>query len=62
VRRDPTISAAIITALPDATVVQLTGREAEADGFAWAEVVVPSGQVGWIAKAFLVPYQQFQAP
>ncbi len=62
VRRDPRLDSPRITALREGVVVQLTGRSAEADGFVWIEVVIPSGQVGWIAEPFLVPYQPFESP
>ncbi len=55
VRREPRLDAQRITALRDGVVVQLTGRNAEADGFVWLEVVTPSGLVGWIADSFLIP-------
>lgn len=62
VRRDPRLDAPRITSLRDGVVVQLTGNQMDADGFAWLETVLPDGRVGWIAEPFLVPYQPFLEP
>jgi uncharacterized hydrophobic protein (TIGR00271 family) len=61
VRRQPGVTA-IIAALPDGAIVQLTGRYEQAEGLPWSEVILADGRVGWIAGAFLVPYQSYQAP
>jgi hypothetical protein len=52
----------VITALPDGTLVQLLGGRADAAGRPWLEVSLPDGRVGWVAEAFVVPYQTFRLP
>lgn len=61
VRRLPGMTA-IVAALPDGTIVQLTGERSDANGFTWVQVVLPDGRVGWIASDFLVPYRDYIAP
>lgn len=52
----------VLTALPDGTIVQLTGRTARGAAYDWVEVVLPDGAVGWIAAPYLAPYQRYSAP
>ncbi len=52
----------IIAALRDGTIVQLTGKTADADGSIWKEVILPDGRVGWISANFLVPHAIYQSP
>ena len=60
-RRGPGFTA-IVAALSDGTIVQLTGGMTRREGFLWRRVVVPDGRVGWVAQPYLVPYRHFQAP
>lgn len=51
-RDQPGLSSAIITRLPAGTIVELTGREASADGYRWTKVRV-YGRDGWIVSGAL---------
>jgi uncharacterized hydrophobic protein (TIGR00271 family) len=53
---------AAIAALPDGTLVQLTGAQNDADGYLWAQIITPDGRVGWIATNYLVPYRAYAPP
>jgi uncharacterized membrane protein len=54
-RSSPALNGAVVAVLPDGTVVQLTGKEANVDGFGWLEVRLPDGKLAWIATNFLGP-------
>ncbi len=60
-RRAPGLTAVIAT-LRDGTVVELTGRREQADGYTWVEVVAPDGLVGWVVDLYVVPYRPYREP
>jgi len=59
--RSPGLTA-IVAALPDGTLVQLTGRGVSIDGYRWQQVVLPDGRVVWVPRQFLVPYRTYIRP
>ncbi len=59
--RSPGLTA-IVAALPDGTLVQRTGVQANGDGYVWARVVLPDGRVVWIPNKYLVPYRAYVRP
>ena len=60
-QRSPGLTA-IVAALPDGTLVQLTGRGVSRDGYRWQQVVLPDGRVVWVPRQFLVPYRTYIRP
>ncbi|MCC7364688.1 MAG: helix-turn-helix transcriptional regulator [Dehalococcoidia bacterium] len=54
VRRQPSVSAAVIACYPDGTLLKHTGTTQEAGGRTWQEVIVPAEPYwGWAATEFL---------
>jgi hypothetical protein len=56
--RQPGLDGGKITAWRDGTRLILAGRQVEADGYAWIEVIDPKGRVGWIPEPYLIRLSQ----
>jgi hypothetical protein len=54
-RADPDPEAEVLEVLEEGTILELTGRESEADERLWIEVRVSDGPSGWVAADFLAP-------
>jgi hypothetical protein len=55
-RAEPSLSGAIVAALPDGTRLTITGGPLAVDGHTWYEISAPAqGNSGWVAGEFLVP-------
>jgi hypothetical protein len=52
-RAAPGLAAAQVAVLPEGSAVRPTGRQAAADGLAWAEVADADGASGWAAAEYL---------
>jgi uncharacterized hydrophobic protein (TIGR00271 family) len=52
--RGPGLGSGKITAWRDGTVLTVTGSPAEADGYAWIQVIDPRGRLGWIPDLYLI--------
>jgi len=52
--RGPGLASGKITAWRDGTVLTIIGGPAEADGYAWIEVIDPRGRLGWIPDRYLI--------
>jgi hypothetical protein len=59
--RSPGLSA-IVAALPDGTLVELTGLQVSRDGYRWVRAVLADGRVVWIPRKYLVPYRAYVPP
>ena len=54
-RQRPSTQGQVLRSLPEGTVLEVVGPDAEADGIAWRNVREPGGAVGWVAAEFVTP-------
>ena len=54
-RQRPSTEGQVLRSLPEGTVLEVVGPDAEADGLAWRNVREPGGAVGWVAAEFVAP-------
>ena len=52
-REAPGLGAAVVVLVAEGTVLEVIGRERQADGLRWLNVRAPGGQSGWAAADFL---------
>jgi uncharacterized hydrophobic protein (TIGR00271 family) len=52
--RQPGLTGGKITAWKDGTPLTETGRQVDADGYTWVEVIDPKGHLGWIPRRHLI--------
>lgn len=60
-RAGATVSAAVITSIPDGTIVTIREGSQVADGYTW-QFIEWNGAVGWVASEFLEPVDGSSTP
>ncbi len=53
---------AIVAALPDGAVVELTGTQRRQGPYLWVRVILSDGRVLWIPNRYLLPYGTYTQP